>query len=132
MAERKTFKLMHAEARRRAIEAIRTAPDGEIVVLSSPTRSGDQNALLHVWLSEIAKNVEWAGKKRDIETWKRLLVAAWLRTRGEPVEFLPAIDGHGVDVVFRRTSHLGKSEFSDLCEFVVAWAINEAGLPELG
>lgn len=85
-------------------------------------RSDAQNRLLHACLSEISKQAEWAGAKRDVDTWKRLLVAAWLRARGEHVEMLPALDGHGVDIVFRRTSQLTKAECAELSEFVMAWA----------
>lgn len=85
-------------------------------------RSDAQNRLLHACLSEISKQMEWAGAKRDVDTWKRLLVAAWLRARGEHVEMLPALDGHGVDIVFRRTSQLTKAECAELSEFVMAWA----------
>ena len=85
-------------------------------------RSDAQNRLLHAYLSEISKQVEWAGAKRDVDTWKRLLTAAWLRTRGEHIEMLPALDGHGVDIVFRRTSQLTKAECAELSEFVMAWA----------
>lgn len=84
-------------------------------------RSLSQNDLLHAMVDEIADVVEWAGKKRDKETWKRLLVAAWCRTRGESVEILPALDGHGVDIVPARTSALTKAELSDLVEYVEAW-----------
>lgn len=89
--------------------------------VSPLTRSSEANAKLHAELGEIAERVEWAGKKRDAETWKRLLTAAWLRARGEGVELLPALDGHGVDVVFRRTSTLTRAEMSELIEFVSAW-----------
>lgn len=85
-------------------------------------RSDAQNRLLHACLSEISKQVEWAGAKRDVDTWKRLLTAAWLRARGEPIEMLPALDGNGVDIVFRRTSQLTKAECAELSEFVMAWA----------
>ena len=85
-------------------------------------RSDAQNRLLHACLSEISKQVEWAGAKRDVDTWKRLLTAAWLRARGGPIEMLPALDGHGVDIVFRRTSQLTKAECAELSEFVMAWA----------
>lgn len=85
------------------------------------TRSDAQNKLLHAMLGDIARQVDWAGKKRDTDTWKRLLTAAWLRARGESVELLPALDGHGVDVVFRHTSKLTRAECSELCEFVMAW-----------
>lgn len=84
-------------------------------------RSLDQSAKLHAEIDEVAARIEWAGKKREPEVWKRLLTAAWLRARGESVEILPALDGHGVDVVFRRTSQLTKAECSELLEFVMAW-----------
>lgn len=87
-------------------------------------RSDAQNRLLHACLSDISKQIEWAGAKRDVDTWKRLLTAAWLRARGEHVEMLPAIDGNGVDIVFRRTSQLTKAECAELSEFVMAWAVD--------
>lgn len=86
------------------------------------TRSTRQNALLHALLADISKQMEWAGKKRDVECWKRLLTAAWLRARGEPLEMLPAVDGHGVDIVFRRTSELTRAECAELCDYIMAWA----------
>lgn len=89
------------------------------------TRSLKQNAALHATLADIADQLEWAGAKRDLEVWKRLLVAAWLRARGESVEVLPAVDGHGIDVVFRRTSELNKAECAELLDFIGAWAIEQ-------
>ena len=88
------------------------------------TRSSEQNRLLHAMLGDIAAQLEWAGARRDPEVWKRLLTAAWLRARGESVEILPALDGHGVDVVFRRTSKLTRAECAELCDFIAAWAVD--------
>jgi hypothetical protein len=85
-------------------------------------RSLAENAMLHALLGQIAGQVEWAGAKRDIETWKRLLTASWCRMRGEEIETLPALDGQGVDIVFRRTSELTRSECADLIEYIQAWA----------
>lgn len=96
-----------------------------VVEVKEMTRSVEQNAKLHATLSDIARQVEWAGKHRDVDTWKRLLTAAWLRARGESVEILPAVDGHGVDVVFRRTSSLTVKECAELLEFVQAWAAEQ-------
>lgn len=89
------------------------------------TRSTAQNRLLHSRIGDIAKQLQWAGKKRDTDTWKRLLTAAWLRARGESVELLPAIDGHGVDVVFRRTSTLTVAECAELSDYILAWGDGE-------
>lgn len=93
-----------------------------VVEVKEEKRSLAENAMLHALLTQISQQVEWAGKKRDIETWKRLLTAAWCRARGEHVEMLPALDGHGVDIVFRRTSQLNKSECAELIEYVLYWA----------
>ena len=97
--------------------------DGQRLILEikPESRSNKQNRLLHAMLSDIARQVQWAGKHRDVETWKRLLTAAWCRARNEHVEMLPALDGHGVDIVFRRTSQLTRAEFVELVEFVEAW-----------
>lgn len=130
MAERITMSLYNAQ---QAHQAIKTAwahakgwlgAGGQRLVLEirPEKRSDAQNRLLHACLFEISRQVEWAGAKRDVDTWKRLLTAAWLRARGEPIEMLPALDGHGVDIVFRRTSQLTKAECAELSEFVMAWA----------
>lgn len=97
-----------------------------VLELRPETRNNEQNALLHATLAEIARTQEWAGRKRDIDTWKRLMTAAWMRARGESVEILPALDGHGVDVVFRHTSKLSKAECAELITFVQAWQAEHA------
>ena len=122
MSDKAYFVLAHAEARKRACAAVQHAPDGFVVTVSPPRRNLDQNAALHARISEIAERMEWCGKRWDAETWKRLLVGAWTRALNEPVMMLPALDGHGVEIVFRRTSALTKRECSDLLEWINAWA----------
>ena len=130
MAERLTMSLWEPVQAHKAImtawhhaKGWLMASDTRLTLEIRPEKRSDaQNRLLHACLSEISKQVEWAGAKRDVDTWKRLLTAAWLRARGEPIEMLPALDGHGVDIVFRRTSQLTKAECAELSEFVMAWA----------
>ena len=129
MTERITLPLINPVQAHQAIEtawrhakALLMAGHRLTLEVRPEKRSDAQNRLLHACLSEISKQVEWAGAKRDVDTWKRLLTAAWLRARGESVEVLPAIDGHGIDVVFRHTSKLTKAECAELSEFVMAWA----------
>ncbi len=117
------FILAHELARRNAAQAILEAPTGYIVEIKPVSRTLAQNAKLHALITSIAKIKEWAGAKRDVETWKRLLTAAWLRARGEPIEMLPALDGHGVDIVFRHTSQLDVAEMIEEIEYIQAWAI---------
>lgn len=130
MSDRLTLTLHNAQQGHQAIQQAWAHAKGwllgggqRLVLEVRPEKRSDaQNRLLHACLSEISKQVEWAGAKRDVDTWKRLLTAAWLRARGEPIEMLPAVDGHGVDIVFRRTSQLTKAECAELSEFVMAWA----------
>lgn len=104
---------------------MRKVADGHRIRLEAgeERRNNEQNAKLHATLTEIARSKEWAGQRWDVEVWKRLLTAAWMRARGERVMLVPALDGQGVDVVFRRTSTLSKAECSELLEFVIAWAV---------
>lgn len=122
---KKVFRLVHQAARENAIRAVSEAPEGYAVEVKPVTRSLEQNAKLHAMLTDIARKLEWAGAYRDVEVWKRLLTAAWLRARGEPIEMLPALDGHGVDIVFRRTSELTVPEMIELIEYIQAWAIDK-------
>lgn len=92
------------------------------------TRSDAQNRLLHSRINDIRKHCEWAGKRWDTEDWKRLLTAAWCRTRNESAEMVPALDGRGFDVLYRRTSKLSRRECADLSEFIMAWG-TEQGVP---
>jgi hypothetical protein len=115
------FVLAHDTARARAAQAIAEAPAGYSVRIAPPKRDSAINAALHASLGEIAERVEWAGRRWDAETWKRLLVAAWARAARESVVMLPALDGHGVDIVFRRTSEMSQAEMRDLLTFVDAW-----------
>ena len=118
---KRTLILSHQIARQRAIDAVREAPEGYVITISEPTRNAEQNAMLHATIGEIAATQEWAGKKRDAEVWKRLLVAAWSRATNEPVQYLPALDGQGIDIVWRRTSEMTQREVRDLLGFIEAW-----------
>lgn len=95
------------------------------VTVSEPKRTLPENALLHALIGELARKVDWAGKKRDIETWKRLLVASWCRANGKAIEILPALDGHGVELIPVRTSNLGKKACAELIEFVYAFGADQ-------
>lgn len=122
MAVLRRFILAHTEARNRAAAYMHESPEGVSVVVSEPTRNSAINAALHAKLTEIAQTREWAGKRWDLEVWKRLLVAAWSRASGEPLVMLPALDGAGVDIVFRRTSAMTQREVSELLAYIEAWA----------
>jgi hypothetical protein len=87
-------------------------------------RSLEKNAHLHAVLSQIAAQRQWAGKWLDVEAWKRLMVAAFEREKGHSAELYPALDGQGMDIVYRRTSLMSQEEIRELIHFAEAWAID--------
>lgn len=114
------------------LKAMLAAGHRMVLEVKQQKRSLKENALLHALLTEISRKKEWAGQKRDTETWKRLITAAWCRARGEHVELLPAIDGNGVDIVFRRTSQLTRGECAELITYLYAWAAdNDVVFPDV-
>ena len=88
------------------------------LAITDVDRSGEQNKALHAALSDIAAQVEHAGKKWDVLIWKRLLTAAWLRESGDQPQMIPAVDGNGFDVIYERTSKLTVKQCGELIEWV--------------
>ena len=85
------------------------------------TRSDAQNRLLHSRIQDIAHQLEWAGQRWSTEDWKRLLTAGWCRTRNQGAMVVPAIDGHGLEVLYQRTSKLSRAECAELADYIMAW-----------
>lgn len=93
------------------------------IVIKDLERSSDQNRALHALLSDIAAQVDHAGRKWDVLIWKRLLTAAWLREAGEQPQMIPAVDGHGFDVIYERTSKLTVKQCASLLDWITAFAV---------
>lgn len=125
---RQIFTLAHAEARRRAVEAVRLAPEGYVVRVSPPTRSLEQNALLWSRLSDLAEQVNWHGRKLSAEDWKHVCTAS-LRQ----MVVVPNLDGTGFVALGMSTSAMNKREFADLLALIeafgaergVKWSLDE-------
>jgi hypothetical protein len=109
------FRLAHQQARDRAVEAVRNAPDGFIVRISEETRTLAQNALLWPLLDCCAKQVDWYGQKLTKEEWKDVFTASLKKQK-----VVPGLDG-GFVVCGQSTKVMPKKEFSDLCELIFAF-----------
>jgi len=124
MSDKQTFVLAHAEARRRALNAVVNAPAGQVVVVREPSRNLAQNALLWTLLERFAAQLVWpvngAMVKLGSEEWKDLLTAAY---RQETQRVAAGING-GMVMLGCRTSTMGKREFAEFVEFVMATAID--------
>ena len=128
MSDRRTFKLVHATARLRAIEEIKRAPDGHVVVVRGPTRSLDQNAKFHAICGDLEKSgFRWNGKPRTAQQWKVLLVSGHAVASGEGHELTEGLEGELVNLS-ESTAMMEKSRASSLIEYAVAFcAMHEIG-----
>jgi hypothetical protein len=74
-----------------------------------------QNAKLWATLGDIAKQVDWYGRKLSPEEWKMVLSASLKKQ-----DVVPGIDG-GFVVMALSTSKMTKREMSDLIELAQAF-----------
>jgi hypothetical protein len=89
---------------------------------AKPTRSLEQNAMLHAICGDIARQKLWAGHRLDTEAWKRLLVDAWARAEGKQQgRVVPSLDGHSVVNLGIQTRTMRVSDMADLITFAQAW-----------
>ena len=115
------FVLAHAESRQRARDFIISAPDGHVVTIKEPTRTGDMNAKFHAICSDLAKsNIQWAGKKRSAAEWKVLLVSGHAMVTKEGSEMIPGLEGEFVNVR-ESTALMSKKRGSSLIEYSTAF-----------
>lgn len=120
--QKKTYRLVHEEARRRAATDCYDAPEGWIVTVSEPARNLEQNAMLWPLLQCFSDQLEWPVNGRmtklDPESWKDILTCAF---EGEQSRVAPGLNG-GMVLLGQRTSQFSKQKFSEFIEFVLATA----------
>ena len=115
------FKLVNQDVRRRCGEAIKAAPDGQVVTISETTRSLDLNAMLHaMWLDIERSGVKWMGKERTAAQWKVLMVSGHAVATGVGVEMIAGLEGE-VCNVREETSKMSNKRASSLAEYTIAW-----------
>lgn len=112
---RQIFILSHTTARQNAIEAVRSAPVGRMVILQDKTRTTDQNSLLWPLLNAISHQVIWHGQRLTADEWKDVFTAALKKQK-----VVPGLDG-GYVICAQSTSRMSKSEFSDLIDLIYAF-----------
>lgn len=102
--------------RDQAHRLVDAAPVGAVLTISPPKRTVDQNSMLWQLLSDISR-AKPMGRRHTPEMWKCLMMHAC----GHAVQFENGLDGQPFPVGF-SSSKLSKAQFSDLLEFVMAWA----------
>lgn len=122
MRDKRVFKMVHAQARRGALDCVQQAPDGYVVVVQESTRTLDQNAAMWPILEAFADQLQWPVNGAMVwmtaEEWKDVLSAAFRR---ESVRVAMGMDG-GMVMLGSRTSKFGVREMSEFIEFLKATA----------
>jgi hypothetical protein len=130
MSDKRVFKLVHGEARRRAAEAVRLANDGDMVVISAPLRNLEQNAKFHAICGDLEKSgFRFRGKPRTAADWKVILVSGHAVATGhysaDGFEVIQGIEGESINLR-ESTAAMEKPRASSLIEYAVAFcAMNE-------
>lgn len=115
------FVLVHDEARRRALEAVREAQPGMVVQIKEPTRTSMQSAKFHAICGDLAKSgLTWAGKKRTAAQWKFLVVSGHAIATKEEVELIPGLEGEFLNIR-ESTALMSKARSSSLIEYALAF-----------
>lgn len=111
-----SFILLNDTQRKKAMIAVKSAPDGYICTIKEATRSLEQNAKMWPLLHEISEQVDWYGEKLTVEDWKDIFTASLRKSK-----VVPNLDSTGFVIIGQSTSRLTKSEFSDLIELIMAF-----------
>lgn len=113
------FILAHDEARRRAMQAIASAPAGHVVVVKKPTRSLEQNAKFHAVCQNLAGR-EWAGKPRSAMEWKVLLVSGHAVATDGSADIVDGLEGEVVNLR-ESTAAMTKARGASLIDYAESW-----------
>lgn len=90
-----------------------------VLKLDRESRSLEQNSKLWPMLSDLAKQVEYAGKRRSKDDWKLICFQAWQEIETEhKIEYVPNLSGSGLIMLGCSTSSLNKKEFAALIECI--------------
>ena len=119
---KRTFFLVHTEARQGVARFAMNAPDGLMVVFSEPTRNSEQNAKFHAICSDIAKSgMEWAGKKRSAVQWKVLLVSGHAVATKAEFDMVPGLENEYVNLR-ESTALMSVKRSASLISYALAFA----------
>jgi len=112
------FRLVHTQARNNALQCIKEAPEGYVVKVGEPTRSGAANAAMWVVLQAFADQLLWPVNgqmtKLTPEEFKHILTAAFMQ---DAVRVAQGLDG-GMVMLGARTSRFTVRQMRDFLEFL--------------
>lgn len=96
-------------------------PDGHVVVtIGNESRNEQQSRKFHAMCGDVARQCQWAGKKRTAEQWKLLFVSAHAVATKQGAEIVPGLEGEFLNIR-ESTARMGVKRMASLIEYVYAW-----------
>lgn len=131
MAERITLALWEPVQAHKALATAWTFCKGWLVAGGSrlvlevrpEARSDRQNRLLHALFSDVARQVEWMGKKRTAQEWKLLFVSGHSVATKHGADLIPGLEGEFLNLR-ESTARMSKARMASLLEYVMSWALD--------
>lgn len=115
------FRLINDKVRSNAARAVADAPPGFVVTIAEQTRSSDQNAHFHAICSDLAASQHtFAGKRRNLDTWKALLISGHAVATGGDGEVIPGIEGEFV-AIRESSARMGVRRAASLITYALAY-----------
>jgi len=111
-----TIRLTGQAQREYAKRLIDAAPDYAVVTIKAGDRTLDQNALMWVLLTDVAKS-QPESRKWVPETWK----AAFMHSLGHQVQFAEGLDNSGPFPLGFKSSKLSKPQMADLITCIMEY-----------
>lgn len=117
---KRLFIFNHRQARERAAEYCMTAADGDFARFGTPNRNLEQNAKFHAICGDVAKQREYAGKKRPLEAWKVLFISGHAIVTKEGAEIVPGLESEFVNIR-ESSATMSVKRMASLIEYTLAW-----------
>ena len=126
MTDKQTFFLRNEQVRSNCQEFIQSLPTDDkkplVIKIQPMTRNLEQNNKLHAMLSDISKQCEFNGKKRDLDTWKLIMVSAHQIATGDKAEMAIGLEGEVINLR-ESTAQMSVKRMASLIEYVTAWGV---------
>jgi hypothetical protein len=116
--DKQYFCLVNQSVREKAIEAIKTVPEGFLVEVKPKTRTLVQNARLWAMLKDVSHQVSWHGRYLSTYDWKHIFSSSLKK-----MDVVPNLEGNGFVVLGISTSNMNIKEMMDLQELISAFGV---------
>lgn len=120
MTDKRVFRITPTN-RRHVAEQVANLPEGYVIKAGPPTRSLEQNAMLHAMFSELAKKAKYMGRTLTAYQWKHLLISGHSIAVGLAPEIVPGIEGEWINIR-ESSASMTVARMTSLIEYVHAWA----------